>query len=365
MHSETVVDLCRFLRDQGFQTSVLETLTSTEVARALAFADITTLQYGLRAAICSSREEWDAFNALFDSFFAGDRKPEQNRDKQISAAFLTLGGRGASSDGENEGDARQTSGASFHDRMTRTDLSALKSEDKAALERIAQRIFRQAAARLSRRLKQAGRPAALDLRRMIYHSVPRGGEIIDLSYKRKRPKKPALVILLDVSGSMNAYSFFLLRFAHALQKQFRGSRTFAFSTRLVDITAELRPPHFDDSLKRLSAAAISWSGGTRIGESVATFNALYGRKLLSRDTFFIILSDGWDTGEPERLASELRAIREKVRKLIWLNPLLGLEEYRPATRAMAAALPYLDVFAPAHSLESLARLEQHLCSMSF
>jgi uncharacterized protein with von Willebrand factor type A (vWA) domain len=367
MHLDTVVNLCRFLRDQGFQTSVVETLTSIEVARVLKYADISTVQCALRAAICISKEEWDAFDALFDNFLAGNStpQPQPNKTLRTSPAFLALNGTGLSSDREHENDAKETSGASLYDRLTKADLSGVKVEDQTALERIAHRIFRQAAARLSRRLKFSGRPAVLDLRRTIHSSVRRGGEIIDLSFRHKQPKKPAVVILLDVSGSMNAYSLFLLRFAHAFQTQFRTTRSFVFSTRLADITAELRPRDFDDSLKKLSATVMSWSGGTRIGESLATFNAVYGRKLLSPDTFFILLSDGWDTGEPERLASQLHDIRDKVRKLIWLNPLIGLEGYRPVTRAMAAALPYLDVFAPAHSLESLAQLEKHLCSMNF
>jgi uncharacterized protein with von Willebrand factor type A (vWA) domain len=159
---------------------------------------------------------------------------------------------------------------------------------------------------------------------------------------------------------MNFYSLFLLRFAYALQVCFRSVHTFLFSTTLIEVSALLRTRNLPDALRRLSQQAAGWSGGTRIGDSLSQFNHAYGKRLLSRDTIFIILSDGWDTGEPELLASELRSTKRRVRKVVWLNPLLGLDEYEPVTRAMSAALPFVDVFAPAHSLESLLALERLL-----
>ena len=159
---------------------------------------------------------------------------------------------------------------------------------------------------------------------------------------------------------MNSYSLFLVRFAYALQKYFKRVDTFLFSTDVVEISQVLRTHSLPDALDGLSQKAAGWAGGTRIGESLRDFNHRYGRKLLSRNAVFIILSDGWDTGEPQILAEQLRRIRHRVKKLIWLNPLLGLEEYEPVTRGILAALPYVDVFAPAHNLESLLALEKFL-----
>jgi uncharacterized protein with von Willebrand factor type A (vWA) domain len=165
------------------------------------------------------------------------------------------------------------------------------------------------------------------------------------------------LIFLDISGSMNSYSLFLVRFAYVLQKHFKRVGTFLFSTEIVEITEVLRTSDLRDALRGLSRTAVGWAGGTKIGESLKEFNRTDGRKLLSGNTVFIILSDGWDTGEPEMLAEELHRISQRVRKVIWLNPLLGLEKYDPVTLGMAAALPYVDVFAPAHNLESLLALE--------
>ncbi len=167
-------------------------------------------------------------------------------------------------------------------------------------------------------------------------------------------------MFLDISGSMNFYSLFLLSFAYALQTHFQRVDTFLFSTNVVEISDLLRTRHLPEALQETLAAGTGWSGGTKIGDSLRQFNQHHGRKLLSRDTVFMILSDGWDTGEPEILAAQLRAARRRVQKILWLNPLLGLKDYQPITRGMAAALPHVDVFAPAHNLESLLALERHL-----
>jgi uncharacterized protein with von Willebrand factor type A (vWA) domain len=182
---------------------------------------------------------------------------------------------------------------------------------------------------------------------------------MDLSFRGRKLQQLRLVILLDISGSMNPYSLFLVRFAYVLQKYFKHVSTFLFSTQLTNITSALRTRQLQDALHALSQEAAGWSGGTRIGESLHRFFVEQGR-LLSRNTLFVVLSDGWDTGEPEALAAELGLIKGRVRRLIWLNPLLGMEGYQPVTRGMSAALPYIDVFAPAHNLASLLDLERHL-----
>ena len=183
---------------------------------------------------------------------------------------------------------------------------------------------------------------------------------MNLRYRKPQPRPHRLVTLLDISGSMNPYSVFLVKFLYALQKHFRHVDTFLFSTALVEITHLFRGHRLQDALRALSDLPAGWSGGTSIGGSLREFNQLQRRKLRSSDTLFLVLSDGWDTGDPGILAAELGAVRRRVRKIIWLNPLLGLEGYRPVTGGMQAALPHIDVFAPAHNLESLLALEKHL-----
>jgi uncharacterized protein with von Willebrand factor type A (vWA) domain len=199
----------------------------------------------------------------------------------------------------------------------------------------------------------------VDIRRSIRHNVTRGGDLLTLAYKGRKPQKKRLVILLDVSGSMNLYSLFLLRFAYAMQKHFRRVDTFLFSTIIVEVSDELRSPKLSVALSRLSRKVPEWAGGTKIGGSLQEFNRRAGRRVLSRNTSCVILSDGWDTGNPEVLAAELRKIRTRVQRILWLNPLLGLKDYHPITRGMSAALPFVDIFAPGHNLESLLALERY------
>jgi uncharacterized protein with von Willebrand factor type A (vWA) domain len=200
----------------------------------------------------------------------------------------------------------------------------------------------------------------VDLRRTIRASIARGGDPVDLNYKGHKKQQPRLVAFIDVSGSMELYSLFLLKFAFALHRHFRHVRTFIFSTRPVEVTEPLNARRLDKALRFLGETPAGWSGGTRIGESLAEINGMRGVRLLSRDTLFIIFSDGLETGDPKRLGAEMQAIKRKVRTVVWLNPLAAMENYQPLARGMSAALPYVDCFAAANSLESLVRLEKTL-----
>ena len=163
--------------------------------------------------------------------------------------------------------------------------------------------------RLSRRLKIEAQADRVDLRRSIRRNISHGGDPIRLAYKGRKPQKKRLVIFLDISGSMNLYSLFLVRFAYALQKHFKRVNTFLFSTSVVEVSDLLRAASLSEAMGGLSHRAAEWSGGTRIGGSLRRIQSPHGRKILSRNTVFMILSDGWDTGAPEMLAAELRSTR--------------------------------------------------------
>jgi uncharacterized protein with von Willebrand factor type A (vWA) domain len=367
--AEVIVEFCRFARASGISAGVKESVAALEAARAVGVRDKHSLKAALRAVLCSSKEEWDLFDDLFWLFWrasdrdAGQRarraQKERALETQSARALLALMGSNRSTTGDEDG-GRAVAGASANERLRKTDFSEVPQSDLQDLERLALQLLRRMSQRLSRRLKIMQLRGQVDLRRTIRRSIGRGGEPVDLAFKAKKLQQDRLVVLLDISGSMNAYSLFLMRFAFALQKYFRRVDTFVFSTQLSEITGTLRGRQLREALKELGEQAAGWSGGTKIGECLREFNEKYGRKLLTRDTLFMILSDGWDTGEPEVLASELATIRRRVRKLVWLNPLLGMQEYEPITRGMSAALPHVDVFAPAHNLESLLQLEGHL-----
>ena len=367
----SIVEFCRFLRSHGLLNNLLGTLTALEAAKTIDVENQETFALVLQAALCSSREEWELFPQLFAEFWgqsrsrpraaSGERKGPSKNAKQGQEAGSTvfldqLGSEGAARDGEG----RAVYGASAQQRLKKVDFSEVSPDDLAALEELSLRLLRRMSQRLSRRLVISNLAERVDLRRSIRRSIAYGGDPMVLAYKGRKPRKNKLVVLLDISGSMNFYSLFLVRFAYALQAHFERVDTFLFSTQVVEISDLLRTRHLKEALRKLSQRAMGWSGGTKIGESLRQFNQRYARKLLGRDTTFIILSDGWDTGEPEVLAVQLRAVRRRAQRILWLNPLLGLKDYRPITRGMAAALPYVDVFAPAHNLDSLLALERYL-----
>jgi len=367
----SIVEFCRFAGAHGLSSDLRRTLTALEAAKMTGAENPETFAFVLQTALCSSREEWDLFSGLFEAFW-GESRPgprsasgknqrprEANAHDQEAGSTVFLdqpSDEAASRDGEG----KAVYGASAQQRLKKMDFSKVPPDDFAALEELSLRLLRRMSLRLSRRLTISNLADRVDLRRSIRRSIPYGGEPIVLAYKGRKPRKNRLVILLDISGSMNFYSLFLLRFAYALQAHFQRVDTFLFSTDVVEISDLLRTQHLTEALRRLSQRAMGWSGGTKIGESLRQFNQHYATKLLSRDTTFIILSDGWDTGEPDVLAAQLRAVGRRVQRILWLNPLLGLKDYQPLTRGIAAALPHLDVFAPAHNLQSLLALERYL-----
>ena len=367
--AQSVVEFCRFARSHGLSSGVKETLDCLEAVCAIDLADPEAFKSSLKSVLCSSKDEWDLFDNLFHAFWHGTELQPHLHQKQPSSSLETntamvLGGHSRETQSQEEG-GRAVWGASAHERLQKTDFSQVPQADLAELEEISLRLLKRMTLRLSRRLKIVRSRSQVDLRRTIRKNINRGGDPIDLRYRGKKLQQDRLVLLLDISGSMNPYSLFLARFAYALQKHFKRVNTFIFSTHLSDITQSLRTQELRDALHNLSQQVAGWSGGTKIGESLRDFTLLHGKKSLSRNSLVIILSDGWDTGEPEILAHELANIKRRIRKLIWLNPLLGLDDYQPVTRGMSAALPYIDVFAPAHNLESLLQLETHLRRSAF
>ena len=208
----------------------------------------------------------------------------------------------------------------------------------------------------------AGRGAALDLRRAVRANMRYGGELIDLPTRRRKTKRRPLVLLCDVSGSMERYSRILLHFIHALTGAGRLGRveSFVFATRLTRITRQLSGRAVDDMVPALPRTIADFGGGTRIGEALHTFNVEWARRVRGNGPVVLLISDGWDRGDPEQLRAEMARLQRSCHRLVWLNPLLGSPDYLPLTRGMRAALPSVDDFLPVHNLASLETLARHL-----
>jgi uncharacterized protein with von Willebrand factor type A (vWA) domain len=258
-----------------------------------------------------------------------------------------------------EGEARIPAPSTTESRGNK-NFASFGSEELEEVTRLARRLARRLQARPSRRWRASRQGGVrLDLRRTVRLSLKTGGDLVDLAHRERKLRRTKIVALCDVSGSMDLYSRFLLQFLYALQHAFARVETFAFSTRLVRITDALARDSYRAALDELASTESGWSGGTKIGASIAQFVVRYPR-LVDRRTVVVLLSDGWDTGEPEVLSDAMSAIHRRAGRVVWLNPLLGSPTYQPLTRGMQAALPHVDVFAPAHNLSSLEALARHL-----
>jgi uncharacterized protein len=210
----------------------------------------------------------------------------------------------------------------------------------------------------------AGSGRRIDLRRALARSLRTGGDVIELPRRTRRIRPRPLVLLCDVSGSMERYSRMLLHFAHALTRRQRRVEAFLFSTELTRITMQLRARRIGDAVSAVARAVPDWSGGTRIGVAIRQFHQQWTRRALRGGPVVLLISDGWDRGDPEVLRAQIARLQRSCHRLIWLNPLIGTVGYEPLTRGLQASLPYVDDFLPARTLTNLADLAIHLNTLS-
>jgi uncharacterized protein with von Willebrand factor type A (vWA) domain len=203
----------------------------------------------------------------------------------------------------------------------------------------------------------------LHLRRALRAATKHGGVPIELSWQSRKIKQRPLVLLADVSGSMERYARLMLQFFHTVTQHFKEVESFVFGTRLTRITQQLKLKNIDRAIDEAAGEVVDWSGGTRIGESLRLFNRQWSRRVLRRGAIVLIISDGWERGEVKILKQEMRYLQHRCHRLIWLNPLRGKENYQPLVEGMSAALPYVDDFLPIHNWQSLLALSDHLASL--
>jgi len=210
----------------------------------------------------------------------------------------------------------------------------------------------------------AGDGRLLDLRRTLRAGLRHGGELVELQRRSPREKPRPLVLICDISGSMEQYTRMLLHFMHTVFSQRRRVEAFLFATRLTRVTRQLAHRGVDRAVSEVSRTVPDWAGGTRIGDALKTFNYRWSRRVLGSRAVVMVISDGWDRGDPEALSAELARLQRSCHRLVWLNPLLGSGDYQPLTRGMQAALPHVDDFMPVHNLTSLEQLARNLNRLS-
>ena len=288
------------------------------------------------------------------------RKPQVNAGRDDE----TMG------DGMLEGEPEDGSVQNVHLNRTYSAVEVFRQKDFSEFTSLEMAKARHMMANLTWDLGQRrtrrlapGRSGPLDLRRTMRRSLRYGGEFLDLSYRTRKDKPRSLVLLCDVSGSMERYTRMLLQFIHTLAGGFDQTEAFLFATRLTRITRNLKYRSIDQAIDEVSKAVPDWAGGTRIGDAVKTFNYQWLRRVLRGQAVILIISDGWDRGDPKLLAKETSRLQRSCHRLVWLNPLLGSPSYQPLTQGMKAALPYIDDFLPVDNLNSLESLAEHLSSL--
>ena len=352
-----LINFSRYLRSEGLKSGVQETLDVLQAVELIGVPSEFNIKVVTRSLFCNSKDEVDQFDNLFDSFWKGDSRRFRSklnvshrlRSKEQSTSLIWMG-NSQSNGKETTRESREVTGANEQERLQRTDFSKVSEVDDEALEAVADKLWQEMNKRLSRRLMNSSKQGQINIRRTIRKNINSGGDPWKLTFKRRRRYKPRLVVFLDVSGSMDKYSFYLLRFVYAIQQNFKQMESFLFSTRLYRVTDILNRRKFFSKLEELTERAEGWSSGTTIGACFEAFNQKYAKHSLSRQSIVLILSDGLDTGNSEVLKKELAKISKRAKKLIWLNPLKGMKGYRPEAKGMRSALPLVDVFSSAHNL---------------
>jgi len=364
----------RVLKDLEFKVGLSQLI---DASRSLEFVDITCrgdFYSVLRSNLISEKEDIPPFDRVFDCFWkdfapgeeptetlemsvpASEESREESDDSGGSLEDVVAQAHSQEEDRAREPDPFFLPTYSPHDSLNEKDFSEMGIEESRAISRAILLIASKIATQVSRRKKRASKGDEIDPRSTMRKNIKFGGDIIEFVSRKRRIKKTRIVLLCDVSGSMDCYSRFLIQFMYGLQNELWGVETFVFSTSLTRITHLIRTKDIGNALERISNSVLGWSGGTNIGRSLFTFNREYAPRLVTHRTVVVLISDGWDRGDVGLMEQEMRNLKRRCQKIIWLNPLLASENYQPLCKGMQAALPYLDFFLSVHNVHSLVNL---------
>ena len=365
-----VAGFALFLKSRGFrvfQSAVLDTL------RCLGQIDLSLrgdFFNALRANLVSSDMEWAQFESLFHEYLdaAQEEPPEETREspsgghgekkRDPGGEFLPDVETDTSTEADRPEERAWLEGVAYSpvSELEKKNLADFDQQDVQVAELTLKRLMAPFTVQKTRRSRRSRKGGTLDFPLMMRKSLKTGGVPLDLFYREKRKRLKRLVILADVSGSMDRYARFVMPFLLGIRGIGSRAEVFVFSTSLTPITTLIRHLSLEKALERISREVPEWSGGTRIGYSLHQFNQEHGVTLLNRRTVVVILSDGWDLGGRVLLEREMRNLRRKSHTVIWLNPLAGDPDYEPICQGMKVALPYVDHLLPADSLQSLRRV---------
>jgi len=366
----------RLLRRLGIDVHTGRLVDVTEALQHVDLGSRDEVYHTCRALLVYRHEDLPIFDRAFEAFWMGRGVPVGSaltaaiRDNQLAR---TEAERDAGSQRQDPAYDVNADGVAVEEvaMPTWSDTAALADKDFAeftpdevAIARLAleQLVWTPGERRTRRWIR--GHGSRIDLRRALAKSLRTGGDVLMLPRRTRRTRPRSLVLLCDVSGSMERYSRMLLHFVHALSRRHRRVETFLFSTELTRITKELRTRWLDQAAVAVSRAVPDWSGGTRIGAAISEFHRRWARRVLRGGPVVLLISDGWDRGDPLELRDQMAWLQRSSHRLIWLNPLIGTVGYAPLTRGLQAALPFVDDFLPVRTLSNLADLAVHLNTLS-
>jgi uncharacterized protein with von Willebrand factor type A (vWA) domain len=368
---ENLLVFGRLLRDLGLDVDPGRMI---DVASALQLVDIAIREdvyHTCRTLLVTRADQIPVFDRAFHAFFArldaASRSPAGHLPAHDSGRITgepLLGSlAGIAAPDATEEPSTEWGMWSDAGGLADKDFAAFTEEEMALGRAALERLRWDAGLRRTRRWTP-GRGPRVDLRRAIARSLRTGGEIVSLPRRHRRSRPRTLVVLCDVSGSMERYSRMLLHFSHSLMRKHRQVEVFLFSTQLTRITHDVQAKRLDAAVSNVSRAVPDWSGGTKIGEALAQFHQRWARRVLHRGPVVLLISDGWDRGEPSILRDQVARLQRSSHRLIWLNPLIGTTDYAPLTRGLQAALPYVDDFLPVRTLNDLGDLALHLNALT-
>jgi uncharacterized protein with von Willebrand factor type A (vWA) domain len=358
-----LVMFVRALRSSGFSVTTGTTRQLVEAATLVGMASGTDTREAFRSLVVTRRGQNDRFDEIFDRFFSGnivisldnvvdqlaERKPLRNIPRISVDAVGT-----SDTTGDND-EVLDVVGGSPGERLMDVDFADLTDEEAASVAALLATMTWSPSAAASRRWQPASNGQIPDMRRTLRMLTGPRGDLMPLAFTERRPRQRPLIVIADISGSMEQYSEMLLHFVHGAQHKFDRVEAFVFATRLTRITRQLRRRSPSDALEQVARKVPDWSGGTRIGEALASFNRNWSRRI-GGGPIALVVSDGWDTGDPAQLALEMRRLGRSVHRVIWLNPLAGHEGFTPEARGMAAALPFVDDLLAAGTARNLVEL---------
>lgn len=362
--SENVVAFCRFLRQHGFMISVQDEATALEALSYISYQNRQEFQTALAITLVKKVQQLDLFQRLFEDYWKElekaldskikEAKSKSNRPvKSEEQAFNSLK---SWLNGNRQTNEEQMASYSPIESFGQKDFANIPSDQIEDMMTSIQTLSRTLARAMARREQSTRARKQLYFSRTIRKNMRSGGELIELAFKKPKKNRLKLVLLCDVSKSMDLYSSFFIQFMYAFQKVYQKIETFIFSTQIARITNELNTQNFGEVKANFSEKIKIWSGGTKIGESLSQFNQEFGKRYVNHQTVVIILSDGWETGNLEVLSGAMETLHKQAHKILWLNPLAGNPNFQANTLGMQAAMPFINHFAPVHNLESLKLL---------